>query len=62
MLTKGAQGDTLYGYRVMSDRIGARRYGRWVLARKKEKLPEAKQTLQQMRQSRVRTPVSSLPN
>ena len=55
MLTKGAQGDTLYGFRVMSDRTGARRFGRWVLARKKEELSEAKQTLQQMRQSRVRT-------
>ena len=57
MLTKGAQGDTFYGYRVMSDRIGTRRYGRWVLVRKKEKLPEAKQTLQQMKQARA----SSLP-
>jgi hypothetical protein len=53
MLTKGAQGDTLYGFRVMSDRTGARRFGRWVLTRKKEELPEAMRTLQQMRQSRV---------
>jgi hypothetical protein len=57
MLTKAAQGDTLYGFRVMSDRTGARRFGRWVLARKKEELPEAKQTLQQMKQARA----SSLP-
>jgi hypothetical protein len=61
MLTKGAQGDTLYGFRVMSDRTGARRFGRWVLTRKKEELPEAKQTLQQMRQPRVSGTVEARP-
>ena len=53
MLTVCAQGDRMYGYWVGSDNVGARRYGRWVLARKKQGIEEAKNNLNEMRKSRL---------
>jgi hypothetical protein len=53
MLTISEQGDFLYGYWVGSDKAGARRYGKWVLAHSDAKLDEAKRHLEKMIKSRV---------
>lgn len=42
MLTVSSQGQFLYGYWVGLDKLGGRRYGKWVLARSESGLIEAK--------------------
>jgi len=49
MLTISSQGDFLYGYWVGADKVGAQRYGRWVLARNWGSIEEAKALLEKMR-------------
>jgi hypothetical protein len=53
ILTISAQGDSMYGYWVGTDRGGARRYGRWVLARSVSDIDGAKNLLECMRHSRL---------
>ena len=53
MLTVSGQGDSMYGYWVGSDKVGARRYGRWVLARTEQGITDAKEHIAEMRKSRV---------
>lgn len=53
VLTVCGQGECMYGYWVGSDRVGARRYGRWVLARTQQELADAKAHLTEMRKSRI---------
>ncbi|MEL7510134.1 MAG: hypothetical protein AAFN42_22625 [Cyanobacteria bacterium J06554_1] len=49
ILTISAQGDCMYGYWVGPDKSGARRYGRWVLARREENIEKAKRLMESMR-------------
>lgn len=49
MLTISAQGDCMYGYWVGPDKTGARRYGRWVLARNEDGIDKAKRLIDSMR-------------
>jgi hypothetical protein len=53
MLTVSGQGESMYGYWVGSDKVGARRYGRWVLARAEGGINEARKHIDEMRKSRV---------
>lgn len=61
ILTVSAQGDAMYGYWVGPDQAGARRYGRWVLARDKNNISAAKALLDKMRQSRLADQNPTLP-
>jgi len=49
ILTISAQGDCMYGYWVGPDKSGARRYGRWVLARTDQGVDKAKRLIESMR-------------
>ena len=51
MLTIDSQGICLYGYWSGPDKLGARRFGRWVLSKDKKNIPRAKKILEEMRKS-----------
>ncbi|MEE9339456.1 MAG: hypothetical protein V3U87_15385 [Methylococcaceae bacterium] len=53
MLTISGQGDSMYGYWVGSDKVGARRYGRWVLARTEDGIADATRHIEEMSKSRI---------
>lgn len=52
MLTIDSQGICLYGYWVGSDKLGTRRFGRWVLSKDNKNLDGAKKDLEEMRKPR----------
>jgi hypothetical protein len=49
ILSIDSQGQNLYGYWVGSDKIGARRFGMWVLSKEKNNIEEAKKLLKESR-------------
>lgn len=49
ILTVSSQGNIMYGYWVGPDRLGAKRYGRWVLGRNEQLVEEGKKLIQAMR-------------
>jgi len=49
LLTVSSQGNIMYGYWVGPDRLGARRYGRWVVGRDKRLVEEGKKLADAMR-------------
>lgn len=48
MLTVSPRGDSIYGYWIGPDKVGARRIGCWVLAREQEGINKAKTLLETM--------------
>ncbi len=55
ILTVAAQGNYMFGYWTGPDQTGARRYGRWVLARTQDDIERAKRLLEEIRQPRIAT-------
>jgi len=53
ILTICGQGECMYGYWSGSDSVGARRYGRWVIAKNNNDLENAKNHIEEMRKSRL---------
>lgn len=49
LLSIDSQGQNLYGYWVGSDKIGARRFGMWVLSKENRNISEAKKLLKESR-------------